>query len=210
MKIKLCLIGDRAVGKTSLIQRYVLDQFSEKYSQTMGAKVFKTVVLLPLQLRRKLMKIDMTLWDIMGDKALAELTEEAYFRGVQGLLAVCDVTRKSTVESLDYWIGVVPESVRNVPMYIIVNKSDLVDQVEVVEDDVFRLGRAFSSPIMMTSAKTGTNVQQAFEYLAKTIVEKQLGPDIDFLVEQRYGFLDRTAGNSANLFSTRTPISERG
>lgn len=201
MKVKLCLIGDRAVGKTSLIQRFVLDHFSEEYRQTMGAKVFKTVVLLPLELRKKMMRVDMTLWDIMGGKHLSELTKEANLRGVQGLLVVCDVTRRSTVESLDQWINMAQRPVTDLPMYIIANKSDLADQVEVAEDDVFRLGSAFSSPIMMTSAKTGANVQRAFEFLAKTIVEKELGPDIDFLVEERFGHSSSSVSDTTKLIS---------
>ena len=196
MKIKLCLIGDRAVGKTCLVKRYMMDHFSGEYRQTMGAKVYKKVINLQLELREKMIEIDMTLWDIMGDLPLSDLTDEAYFRGVQGLLVVCDVTRRSTVESLDHWIAAAPESVRNLPMCIIVNKDDLVDQVEVGEDDVFRLGDVFSSSVVMTSAKTGNNVQQAFEFLAKSIVERQLGPDTDFLVEQKLGILERPAGTA--------------
>ncbi|MCK4366667.1 MAG: GTP-binding protein [Thermoplasmata archaeon] len=200
MKIKLCLIGDRAVGKTSLVKRYLTDHFSEEYRHTMGAKVYKRVVNLLLELRQKMTEVDMTLWDIMGDLPLAELKNESYFRGVQGLLVICDVTRRSTAESLDNWIATVPESVRDLPMFIIVNKNDLIDQVELDEDDVFRLGDAFSSPVLLTSAKTGNNVQQAFEFLAKSIVEGQLGPDADFLVEQRFGVLERPAEGSAKAF----------
>ena len=196
MKIKLCLIGDRAVGKTCLVKRYLVDHFSGEYHQTMGGKVYKKVVRLQLELREKTIEIDMTLWDIMGDLPLSDLTDEAYFRGVQGLLVVCDVTRRSTVESLDHWIAAAPESVRNLPMCIIVNKDDLVDQVEVGEDDVFRLGDVFSSSVVMTSAKTGNNVQQAFEFLAKSIVERQLGPDTGFLVEQKLGIPERPAGTA--------------
>jgi small GTP-binding protein len=209
MKIKVCLIGDRAVGKTSMIRRYVLDQFSDEYRKTMGANVFKTVVFLPLDLRRDAMRIDMTLWDMMGDKTMAELTKEAHFNGVQGILAVCDVTRRGTVDSLDHWFDAVPRLVRTLPIYIIVNKSDLAYDVRVVEEDVFGLARSFCSPIMMTSAKTGCNVVKAFEVLAKRILERELGPDIDFLVEQRFGFLGSSAEDTANLFSTRVPIIER-
>jgi small GTP-binding protein len=200
MKIKLCLIGDRAVGKTCLVKRYLIDHFSEEYRQTMGAKVYKKVVKLPLELREKTLELDMTLWDIMGDMPLAELTDEAYFRGVQGLLVVCDVTRKSTVESLGNWASTAPERVKRLPMYILVNKNDLADQVEILEDDMFKLGDAFSSPVLMTSAKTGSNVQSAFEYLAKSIVENQLDVDTAFLMEQRYGSLECPTRTSAKAF----------
>jgi GTPase SAR1 family protein len=166
----------------------------------MGAKVYKKVINLPLELREKTLELDMTLWDIMGDLSLVELTDEAYFRGVQGLLVVCDMTRRSTVESLDDWMSNAPERLKRLPMYILVNKNDLVDQVEIAEDDVFRLGDIFSSPILMTSAKTGSNVQSAFEYLAKSIVENQMDVDTDFLIEQRFGNLGRPVTVSAKPF----------
>lgn len=209
MKVKVCLIGDRAVGKTSLIRRYMLDQFSDEYKKTMGAKVFKTVVFLPLDLRKEAMRIDMTLWDMMGDKTLAELVNEVHFNGVQGILAVCDVTQKESVDSLEHWFDAVPKLVRTLPIYIIVNKSDLDYDVRIVERDVFGLARSFCSPVLMTSAKTGCNVAKAFDVLAKRIVEKELGPDIDFLVEQRFGILGGVADETSNLLRTRAPIVER-
>jgi small GTP-binding protein len=200
MKVKLCLVGDRAVGKTSLVKRYLTDNFSEEYRQTMGAKVYKKVVDLSLELREKTLELDMTLWDIMGDMSLAELTDEAHFRGVQGLLVVCDMTRRSTVESLGDWMSNAPERVKKLPMYILVNKNDLVEQVEIVEDDVIKLGDVFSSPILMTSAKTGSNVQSAFEYLAKSMVEDQSEVDVDFLVEKKLGNFERPVTVSAKPF----------
>lgn len=193
MKVKICLIGDRAVGKTSLVKRYLMDHFSDEYSRTMGAKVYKKVVALPFELRETMIEVHMTLWDIMGNMSLAELNDEAYFRGVQGLLVVCDITRRSTVESLDNWMLYAPEKVKRLPTYVIVNKNDLVNQVEVVDDDVLRLSDAFSSPVVMTSAKTGDHVQEAFEYLAKRIVENELDTDVDFLVEQRFGSIEKPA-----------------
>lgn len=197
MKVKICLVGDRGVGKTSLIKRYLIDHFSDEYSQTMGAKVYKKVVTLPFELRETTIEIHMTLWDIMGDFSLTELIDEAYFRGVQGLFVVCDVTRRSTVDNIDNWMSNAPENVKKLPTHVIVNKNDLANEVEVVEDDVFRLGDAFSSPVLLTSAKTGDNVQEAFEYLAKSVVENQLDTDIGFLVEQRFGRVENLAATHA-------------
>jgi len=162
--------------------------------------LFKKVINLPLELRGKTLELDMTLWDIMGDLSLAELTDEAYFRGVQGLLVVCDVTRRSTAESLDNWMLNAPERVKRLPMFILANKNDLVDQVEMVEDDMLKLGDVFSSPILMTSAKTGSNVHSAFEYLAKSIVEDQMDIDTDLLVEQRFGNPEHPVMASAKPF----------
>ena len=190
MKIKVCLIGDRAVGKTSLVRRYLKDEFSDDYRHTMGAKVYKTEILLPMELRHQTLQIDMTLWDVWGVAPLDEMSVGDYLNGVQGLLVVCDITRRSTADSLDEWRAATPQGHWDLPIHVIVNKSDLMNDVQVAEDEVFRLGETFSSPIMLTSAKTGANVQHAFESLAKSVVERELGPNTDFLVEERFGAIE--------------------
>ncbi len=79
MKVKVCLIGEAAVGKTSLIRRFVLDNFDDKYIQTLGTKVSKKELASPSPDGSGDLKIDMTIWDIMGQKGFRELLKEAYF-----------------------------------------------------------------------------------------------------------------------------------
>src|SRR6058998_257115 len=100
MKIKVCLVGEAAVGKTSLIRRFVLDDFDDKYIQTLGTKVSKKELSLPGPAGDGKLKVDMTIWDIMGQKGFRELLKEAYFYGAKGIFAVCDVTRRVTLDDL--------------------------------------------------------------------------------------------------------------
>src|SRR6266536_64204 len=104
MKVKVCLVGEAAVGKTSLIRRFVLDNFDDKYIQTLGTKVSKKELTSAVPDSSGELKIDMTIWDIMGQKGFRELLKEAYFYGARGILAVCDVTRRKTLDDLDDWI----------------------------------------------------------------------------------------------------------
>src|SRR3970040_2546326 len=92
VKAKGCLVGEHGVGKTSLIRRYVLDEFDDRYIVTLGAKVSKREMTITLQDRGEVL-MDMTVWDIMGSRGFRELLREASFHGAQGILAVCDVTR---------------------------------------------------------------------------------------------------------------------
>src|SRR5712691_8911159 len=87
MKVKVCLIGEAAVGKTSLIRRFVLDNFDDKYIQTLGTKVSKKELVSPSPDASGELKIDMTIWDIMGQKGFRELLKEAYFYGAREILA---------------------------------------------------------------------------------------------------------------------------
>ncbi|HKZ23119.1 MAG TPA: Rab family GTPase [Thermoplasmata archaeon] len=168
MKVKVCLVGEHAVGKTSLIRRYVLNEYDDRYIVTLGAKVSKKELTFtpkggtPVQM-------DMTIWDIMGSKGFRELLREAYFHGAQGILAVCDITRYDTLEDLDSWVESVFKTVGEIPVTFAVNKTDLRDQAAFGEEQVKQATEAFDAPFYYSSAKTGENVEFLFRGLGETI-----------------------------------------
>ena len=173
MKVKVCLIGEAAVGKTSLIRRFVLDNFDDKYIQTLGTKVSKKELASPSPDGTGELKIDMTIWDIMGQKGFRELLKEAYFYGARGILAVCDVTRRKTLDDLDDWIEGVYSVTGKIPIEFLGNKIDLKDQVQISEDDMVQAARAYDSPFHFTSAKAGVNVENAFQSLAERVAKER-------------------------------------
>ena len=156
---KICLLGAFAVGKTSLIRRYVQSVFDEKYISTIGVKVDKkslTVFDREMQL---------LIWDIQG-KELTQAVPESYLRGMAGCLFVMDGTRKETLGILHALKRQVQTVVGTVPFVVLINKLDLYTQWEVTEKDVAQLvDRQF--PVLRTSAKTGEQVEQAFQMLAQ-------------------------------------------
>lgn len=177
MKMKICLIGEGAVGKTSLIRRYVLDEFDDKYLQTLGTKVSKRELELEVEADGTLIKVDMTIWDIMGQKGFRELLKDAYFYGAKGIIAVCDVTRRNTLEELDDWIEGVYNVSGKIPIQFLANKADLEEQVTMSERDLAQAAKAYDSRYYFTSAKTGKNVERAFLELAKKIGHEEVVKD---------------------------------
>ena len=173
MKVKVCLIGEAAVGKTSLIRRFVLDNFDDKYIQTLGTKVSKKELTSPSPDGSAELKIDMTIWDIMGQKGFRELLKEAYFYGARGILAVCDVTRRKTLDDLDDWIEGVYSVTGKIPIEFLGNKMDLKDQLQITEDEMVQAARAYDSPFRFTSAKAGVNVETAFQSLAERVAKER-------------------------------------
>ncbi len=173
LKSKVCLIGEAAVGKTSLIRRYVLDEFDDKYITTLGAKVSKKEMVFEFQEKGTRVEMDMTIWDIMGEKGFRDLLKDAYFQGARGVLAVCDITRPSTLKELDDWVRSVYEIVGEVPVTYAVNKHDLKDESMVLfsEKDVQQYTRAFNAKYFYTSAKTGENVEVVFHEVGRAIIE---------------------------------------
>jgi len=151
VKSKVCLVGETGVGKTSLIHRYVLNMFDERYLMTIGTKVSKASVELQ-EVRPGLdVSVDMTIWDIMGEKGFRQLLKEAYFYGANGILAVCDVSRKGTLEDLDDWIDHVLKVVGEIPVYIVANKVDLREGAKFDDDAI----RAFAGPDIRASGVEG-------------------------------------------------------
>src|SRR3990170_7296665 len=90
LKAKICIVGEAAVGKTSLIRRFVLDQFDDSYLMTLQAKVSKKTVEIPMAPDGDPVTIEMSVWDLMGQRRFRELLLEAYFQGVSGIIAVAD------------------------------------------------------------------------------------------------------------------------
>ena len=173
IKTKICLIGEGAVGKTSRIRRFVQDEFDDRYITTLGAKVSKRQVAFELP-GPKQVQMDMTVWDIMGEKGFRELLKEAYFHGAQGVLAVCDVTRRDTLKDLDDWVAAVVKVTGHVPIEFLANKADLKDQAKVSEGDVKQLADSHKSTFLFTSAKTGENVEVGFLKLAEMIAARAI------------------------------------
>lgn len=172
MKVKVCFIGDAGVGKTSLIKRYVLDVFDDRYIATIGTKVTKKVVEAKDPNTGEPIRVMMLIWDIMGQKGFRELLREAYFFGAHGAVAVCDVTNRETLEELRYWIKALTDVAGDVPLVFVGNKADLENSAVVRDDDVKSLSSKYDSDAFMASAKTGENVESFFKALAEKIVEK--------------------------------------
>ena len=161
---KVCLVGDPEVGKTSLVRRFVLDQFDGEYILTIGAKVMKKTV--TVKNSGQDFKITLLLWDIMGQKHF-RIIESVAFENVVGGIVVCDVTRKSTFDNLKYWINAVAKISPGIPMIILGNKSDLKEELEVTEEEMKEMAENLTSTWYLTSAKSGNNVEDAFQKLAE-------------------------------------------
>lgn len=173
--VKVVLVGDKGVGKTSLIRRFVLDQFDDRYLLTLGAKVEKKVVDVPVPDRDMIVTLGMNIWDIMGQTGLRELTAEAYFQGARGILAVVDLTRKDTLDNVGKWVSAVEGITGPVPMVLVANKNDLVGKTAFGAVQVIEAAKRYKSGSFLASARTGENVEAAFQELAKRVVRVYLG-----------------------------------
>ncbi len=169
VKLKICLLGEEGVGKTSLIRRFVSGQFDETYIRTLGAVVSKKSI--DLQSRDgSPTRVDMVILDIIGKRTFMQLFKDAYFSGARGILSVFDLTRKSTLRELPAWINGVRETVGRIPVVVLANKDDMKDRHEVRDDDIASILADMDVTTLRTSAKSGENVERAFRDLAEGVV----------------------------------------
>ena len=164
IKKKIVMLGAFAVGKTSLVQRYVKSIFSEKYHTTIGVKI-----------DRKEIEVDgntvnLLLWDIHGEDEFQEV-KKTYIIGASGYLLVADGTRKHTLSSTDYLHDLAENTIGDAPFILLINKTDLEEDWELDEKIIEEI-RARGWEVMLTSAKTGDRVEEAFKLLAKKMIEK--------------------------------------
>ncbi|UCG68063.1 MAG: GTP-binding protein [Thermoplasmata archaeon] len=172
LKLKLCLVGESAVGKTCLIRRFVFDQFDDKYIGTLGTKITKKPIRIKNHKSEEEKDVNLMIWDIMGQQGFRQLLQEAYFFGAQGIIGVCDVTRKNTLSELENWMDAVHSVTREIPIVFLGNKSDLEDDREVDIEDIKDFATRYEkTEIYLSSAKTGHNVELAFKTLGEKILE---------------------------------------
>lgn len=171
-KAKICLVGEKMVGKTSLIRRYVLNEFDDKYLSTLGAKVSRKEVL--VEVDGIPVHTNLAIWDFMGQEGFREVFQDAYFTGARGILAVCDLTRPSTLDALGPWVQSVRKVAGEVPLILAANKADFEGRAGLHEEDLQRFCAMHNCTFLRTSAKTGANVEAAFRRLAEVVARHQM------------------------------------
>ena len=165
---KVCILGDFAVGKTSTAERFVNNQFSDKYLTTIGVKVDTKELELEAGVTLKLV-----LWDVAGADRFGEL-ELNYLRGASGHLLVADGTRPETIGAARTLREQAIERYGEVPFVFLLNKADLTDAWDVADSGIAAI-REEVGDVFLTSAKTGENVAEAIETLGRLIAEREFG-----------------------------------
>jgi len=162
IKKKVCMLGAFAVGKTSLVQRYVHSIFSDKYHTTVGVKIEKTQVSIDD------IRADLIIWDLHGEDDFQHV-RLSYLKGSAGCIYVVDGTRGTTLVTALNLKEIVDKTIGVLPFVLVINKLDLKEQWEIetqVLDELMEQGAI----VIQTSAKTGAQVEHAFQLLTKKMM----------------------------------------
>ncbi|MEM1318648.1 MAG: Rab family GTPase [Bacteroidota bacterium] len=156
---KVILTGSFGVGKTSLFNQFIYNRFSEKYLTTIGVKVNKKVIEVDGS------EVSILLWDIAGEVS-QDKVPTSYFLGASGIIYVIDLTRPSTYKNIKSDIDYLNQIVKGGITKIVANKKDLVtvEQIEGIAQEIVLPWD------IVTSAKTGENVEELFQELGKGLL----------------------------------------
>jgi small GTP-binding protein len=161
---KICMLGGFAVGKTSLVRRFVHSLYTGEYHSTIGVKVEKKVVTVAGD------DMSLVLWDIYGEDQLQKI-RMAYLRGAHGYLLVVDGTRADTLLMATRLHAKIEAEFGVLPFVLMLNKSDLLSQW-VLDDALLAPLAAQSVLTVRTSALSGDGVEDAFQRLAEAMHDR--------------------------------------
>jgi len=170
-KLKICIVGEKGVGKTSLLNRYVFNTFGEPPKTTSGTKM-SLVSLKRIEAGGRTVDVEVALFDLMGETAIRDAFKEVLFWGAHGFIAVADATNSDTLRALPSWVQVVRSISGEIPFHILANKADLLSSGKMRTEDAVWLSSRFPKTVRLAvSAKSGIGVENGFNALIKAAIE---------------------------------------
>ena len=160
------MLGTFAVGKTSLVRRFVHNLFDDHYKSTLGVQIFQKTV--KIQKSDAPIEVNMVLWDLANIEKMTPAIEN-YFRGASAALIVFDVTRPETFNLHDIHISNFQDINPKARLLFAANKSDLLAADTHIPDALQKITQQFQTEAIATSAKNGAGVEELFIKLAEKV-----------------------------------------
>ena len=164
---KICMVGAFAVGKTSLVERFVKSIFSDDYFTSVGVKIEKKQLVVDGE------QVTLMLWDLAGRDAVNDIKTQ-HLRGASGYILVADGIRGDTLKTAVDLQQRAEEATCGAPFSLVVNKSDLREKWEIGDSDLDRF-RSQGWHLLISSAKTGDGVEDLFTNLAQRMLRRDYG-----------------------------------
>ncbi len=162
---KICLLGEAKVGKTTLIYQYLENKFRTDFRSTLGVNLLKKTVTIDN------LTVMAQIWDLGGQESFKKL-RKLYLEGAEGALVLFDVTNQRSFDMLNDWVSSFREVHGEKPLVLIGNKIDLTENIIIDETQAKQYAMENNMNLILTSAKTGQHVEEAFIEILKRIVRK--------------------------------------
>lgn len=165
LSFKFIILGDGGVGKTTLLHRYVEGRFFDTTTMTIGVEFLTKQI----EIDSKLCQL--IFWDISGQERFRFMIDK-YMRGVSGALVLFDITNMTSFVNIGKWVQLVKRYYQNLPIALIAAKCDLEEFSMVADIYARKTQKRFEMvDYIKTSAKSGLNVEIAFESLVKYAIK---------------------------------------
>eukprot|EP01112_Ceratiomyxa_fruticulosa_P012045 TRINITY_DN3316_c0_g1_i1.p1 TRINITY_DN3316_c0_g1~~TRINITY_DN3316_c0_g1_i1.p1 ORF type:complete len:248 (-),score=61.96 TRINITY_DN3316_c0_g1_i1:191-934(-) len=165
--VKVLIVGNGGVGKSSLIRRFCSDTFTEQYKKTIGVDFLEKQQYVPALGET----VTLMCWDTAGQDEFDTVTKN-YYRGAGAAVLVFSTIDRQSYTDIEKWQKKIVDEIGNVPMALMQNKVDLIDQAVVTSQEAEELASKLNVRFYRTSVKENLNVNQLFEYLAECYVQK--------------------------------------
>ncbi|XP_067935631.1 ras-related protein Rab-23-like [Watersipora subatra] len=163
ISLKVVIVGNGAVGKSSMIQRYCKGIFTKDYKKTIG------VDFLEKELEFEGEEVRLMLWDTAGQEEFDAITR-AYYRGAQACVLAFSITDRHSFEAIDSWKAKVEQEVGEIPMVLVQNKMDLAPDAVVTDEESESTAKRLKLRLYKTSVKDNMNIDAVFEYLTEKYI----------------------------------------
>ena len=169
--LKLLLLGDSSVGKTSILLKYISNKFDESSISTVGVDYMDKII------DYNKFKIKLQIWDTSGEEKFRTITKN-FYRNADGLLVVFDLTKKESYDHIKSWINEAKENNDKLKTILIGNKLDLKDERIVTIDVAKQFAEKNNLKYIETSAKDGTNINESFQAIIDLLFDGKSSEEI--------------------------------
>ncbi|XP_016355845.1 ras-related protein Rab-23-like [Sinocyclocheilus anshuiensis] len=205
--IKVVVVGNGAVGKSSMIQRYCKGIFTKDYKKTIGVDFLERQIIVNGE------DVRLMLWDTAGQEEFDAITK-AYYRGAQACVLVFSTTDRESFEAISSWREKVEMEVGDIPTVLVQNKIDLLDDTVIKNEEAEGLAKRLKLRFYRTSVKEDLNVNEVFKYLADKYLQRLKlqsaeETEVVHMSSNKIGVFNTTAHQTAGDLNGREIINLR-
>ncbi|PWA25820.1 hypothetical protein CCH79_00001556 [Gambusia affinis] len=198
--IKVVVVGNGAVGKSSMIQRYCKGIFTKDYKKTIGVDFLERQIIVNGE------EVRLMLWDTAGQEEFDAITK-AYYRGAQACVLVFSTTDRESYQAIDNWREKVEAEVGNIPTVLVQNKIDLLEETVIKNEEAEALAKRLKLRFYRASVKEDLNVNEVFKYLAEKYLQRlkqQTAEETEVIhsTSNKIGVFNTTNSNVTNQSSS--------
>jgi len=161
ISMKIIVIGNGRVGKSTLAVKFVKDIFTSEYKQTLGVDFLTT----KKYIKKIEQEIEFYIWDTAGQDSFNAITKR-YYRGADACLIVFAINDRDSFDQVKTWHSKMTQECGNIPTALVMSKIDLKNEVKINKEEAEKLAKELKMKLFQVSSKEGIQVEDCFEYLA--------------------------------------------